>query len=80
MATVRITLPDDLVKELVSAGLLEPQVLEATLRDRLRATRIAKLRDLRAALRVDPIEAMTNDEVNAEIQAYRAGQRRASGS
>lgn len=80
MATVQITLPDDLAKDLADAGLLEPQVIEAILRDRLRAAHISNLGKLRAALRADPIEPMTNDEINAEIQAYRAEQRHASGS
>jgi DNA repair photolyase len=72
VATVRITLPDDLARELAEAGLLEPQVIESILRDRLRATRVADFGKLRAALRVDPLEPMTGDEINAEIEAYRA--------
>lgn len=80
MATVRITLPDDLAKDLVAAGLLEPQVIESILRDRLRATRIADFGKIRAALRANPPDPMTNEEINAEIEAYRAEQLRAAGS
>ena len=80
MATVRITLPDDLAQDLTKAGLLEPPVIEAMLRARLRATRIAAFGQIRATLLADPIEPMTNDEINAEITAYRVEQRRASGS
>jgi hypothetical protein len=79
VATVRITLPDDLAKDLAEAGLLEPQVIESILRDRLRATRIADFGKIRAALRVDPPEPMTGEEINAEIEAYRAEQLRAAG-
>ena len=54
VATVRITLPDDLARDLTEAGLLEPQVIESILRDRLRASRIADLRKIRATLRGAP--------------------------
>lgn len=79
VATVRITLPDDLARDLAEAGLLDPQVIESLLRDRLRATRIADFGTIRAALRANPPEPMTNEEINAEIAAYRAEQRRAAG-
>lgn len=80
VATVRITLPDDLARDLAEAGLLEPHVVEGILRDRLRATRVADLGTIRAALAANPPEPMTNEEINAEIAAYRAEQRRASGT
>jgi hypothetical protein len=80
VATVRITLPDDLARDLAEAGLLEPQVVESILRDRLRAARVADLGAIRAALTANPPEPMTNEEINAEIAAYRAEQRRAAGS
>lgn len=79
VATVRITLPDDLARDLAEAGLLEPQVIESILRDRLRATRVADLGTIRAALTANPPEPMTNEEINAEIAAYRAEQLRAAG-
>jgi hypothetical protein len=74
-----ITLPDDLARDLAEAGLLEPQVIESILRDRLRVTQVADLGTIRAALRANPPEPMTNEEINAEIAAYRAEQRRAAG-
>jgi DNA repair photolyase len=80
VTTVQMTLPDDLAQELATAGLLEPQVIEALPRDRLRAAHIANFAKMRAVLKADPIPPMTNDEINAEIHAYRAEQRRASGS
>ena len=79
MMTVQITLPDDLARDLAEIGLLEPQVIESILRDQLRATRITDFGKLRAKLRTDPLEPMTNDEINAEIEAYRAERRRAAG-
>jgi hypothetical protein len=79
VTTVQITLPDDLAQDLAEFGLLEPQVIENILRDRLRAARIADLGTIVSALEADPLEPMTNEEINAEIAAYRAEQRRASG-
>ena len=79
MAIVRITLPDDLARDLADSGLLEPQVIETILRDQLRATRVSDLATIRAALRANPLGPMTNEEINAEIEAYRAEQRRAAG-
>ena len=79
MAIVRIDLPDDLARELAESGLLEPALIETILRDQLRATRIKDLATVRAAQRINPLEPMTNDEINAEIEAYRAEQRRAAG-
>ena len=79
MTTVQITLPDDLARDLAASGLLEPQIIEAILRDRLRATRVADLAAIRATLKANPLAPMTNEEINAEIEAYRAEQRRATG-
>ena len=79
MATVQITLPDDLARDLAEAGLLEPQVIESILRDRLRAARVADFGTIRATLEANPAAPMTNEEINAEIAAYRAEQRRAAG-
>jgi hypothetical protein len=80
VTTVRITLPDDLPQELATAGLLEPRIIKAMLRDRLRAKHLANFAKMRAVLKADPIQPMTNDEINAEIHAYRAEQRHGSGS
>jgi hypothetical protein len=80
VTVVQITLPDDLAKDLAEAGLLESRVIEAILRDRLRTEHVANFAKIRAVLRADPIPPMTNDEINAEIHAYRAEQRRAADS
>jgi hypothetical protein len=79
MATVQITLPDDLARDLATSGLLEPQTLETILRDRLKATRIVDFSTLRTAIRANPAAPITNEEINAEIEAYRTEQRRETG-
>ncbi len=80
MTTVQITLPDQLAQEALRAGLLSPQKMEAILRERLRAERVEKLALARKALAADPLEPMTPQEIQTEIDAYRADVRRATGS
>jgi hypothetical protein len=80
MTKVQITLPDALAQEAMNAGLLAPQTIEHILRERLRADRIDRMQAARATLAAEKRAAMTPEEVNAEIAAYRAEQQRASGS
>jgi hypothetical protein len=80
MTTVRITLPDKLAREAEQAGLLDPAALEAILREQLRARRIERLKAARERLYGTPLPAMTSEEIQAEIDAYRAEQRRAAGT
>ena len=80
MATVQITIPDALAKEVAAAGLLEPGSIEAILRERLAAARIAKMQTAREKLTAAAMLPMTAEEIEAEIQAYRAERRRAAGA
>jgi hypothetical protein len=43
LTTVRITLPDELIREAKQAGLLPPELLEKWLRDQLKAQRLDQL-------------------------------------
>jgi hypothetical protein len=80
MTTVQITLPDSLAKEATAEGLLEPGSIEAILRERLAATRVAKMQATREKLAAAGPSPMTVEEIEAEIQAYRAERRRAAGA
>ena len=80
MTIVQITLPDALAQEVASAGLLAPEKIERILREQLRAERIERLQAARATLAAEPLAPMTPEEISAEIEAYRSGQRRAAGS
>lgn len=80
MTTVQITLPDALAQEAANAGLLTPEKIESLLRQRLRAERIERLQAARAKLVAEPLQPMTPEEIQAEVKAYRAEQRRATGS
>jgi len=71
--TVELTvaLPDSLVREAEASGLLIPQAVEALLREELRRRRINRLfheADQLSRLNLPPL---TEDEVEAEIQAVR---------
>jgi hypothetical protein len=79
MTHLEISLPDDLAREAAREGLLEPEPLERLLRERLRALRLARLAKARARLGDALPAAMTTEEIQAEIDAYRAEQRRAAG-
>lgn len=80
MTTVQITLPDQLAQEAQRAGLLAPERIEQMLREELRAERVERLKQARAALAAEPLPPMTPEEIQAEIDAYRTDTRRATGS
>ena len=80
MTTVQITLPDALAQEATKAGLLAPEKIERMLREGLRAERIERMKAARTTLAAEPLAPMTPEEISAEIDAYRAEQRRAAGS
>lgn len=75
MTQITLSLPDTLAQEARAAGLLTPQALEAMLRERLRNQRVGELfaaMDKMAALGGTP---MTEQEIQAEIEAARAERR-----
>jgi len=80
VTTIEINLPDALAAEASGAGLLAPEAIERLLRDKLAADRLSRFGEARAALATNPPEALTREEINQEISAYRQGQRLAAGS
>ena len=80
MTTVRITISDALAKEAAAEGLLESGSIEAILRERLAAARIARMQATRQKFSATGKPPMTAEEIEAEIKAYRAEQRRAPGA
>jgi hypothetical protein len=60
--------------------LLETGSIEAILRERLAAARIAKTQVTRQKLCATGTPPLTAEEIEAEIQAYRAERRRAAGA
>ena len=82
MTTLELTLnlPDQLAQEAQAAGLLTPEALERIVREALRNKRAQQLDKARDVLAANPIPPMTPEEIQAEIDAYRAQMRRATGS
>ena len=70
---LKITLPDSLLREAKSRGLLTPHGLEALLREEVQRRRVAQL--FEAADRAATLPPLTEAEVEAEIQAARAEKR-----
>ena len=80
MTTIEITLPDALAEEAKGAGLLSAEAIEDLLRTKLMADRLTRLQQARDLLSAQPVEAMTQQEINAEIKAYRQEHRLAARS
>ena len=76
--SLEIELPDTLAKQAKEAGLLEPDAVERMLREALLARRIESLAHARDVLAANPLPPMTPEEIQAEIDAYRADVRRAA--
>jgi len=72
---VKLELPDPLAKEAETMGLLEPQALQALLREAVRNRRIARLAEARRKIAAAGIPPMTMEEIQAEIKAYRTERR-----
>ena len=72
---LKLNLPDGLAKEAASMGLLDPDSLQALVRDAVRSRRIAKLPEARKKIAAAGIPPMTMEEIEAEIDADRAERR-----
>ena len=80
MTNIQLSLSDDIARAAAQEGLLTPEALELLLRERLRSLRLARLDAARGRLADPPAAPMTIEEIQAEIDAYRAEQRRAGGA
>jgi hypothetical protein len=78
IVNVEIQLPDMLAAQAQKAGLLEPAALERMVREALLAKRVQDLAETRERLAANPLPPMTPEEIQAEIDAYRAAVRRAA--
>ena len=75
MTELKVSLPDSLAKEAAQAGLLSATEIEKLLRDEIRRRTVNELfeaMDRMAAVEGPP---MTEDEIQAEIDAVRAARR-----
>jgi hypothetical protein len=76
--SVEIELPVRLATQAKKAGLLEPEALERMVREALLPKRVDDLTQAREVLGANPLPPITPEEIQAEIDAYRAGVRRAA--
>ena len=75
MATIQLTLPDDLAKKATEAGLLSADAIQEMLREQLLRRAGVSLREIRSRV---PREEMTPEieaEIAAAVQAYRVERR-----
>lgn len=75
MTNVTLSLPDTLAREARDAGLLTPEALEVMLRERLRKQRVDELFTAMDKMAALPGAPMTEEEIQAEIEAARAERR-----
>ena len=71
MATVEINLPDGLAREAKAQGLLSPEFIESLLREEVRRRRVDRLFADADKLAGFEATGLTEEEVEAEIQAAR---------
>lgn len=77
MAELVVNLPDELAQRAREAGLLTNEAIEALLREKLRAQAGEDLRAMVRKVADDGTPAMSEEEIQAEIDAYRAERRAA---
>jgi hypothetical protein len=75
MTTVHIDLPDQLVQQARSAGLLDPQKMEALLRSQLRREAFESLRAVHDRLPAEELTPETEQEIVDTVRGVR-GQHR----
>jgi hypothetical protein len=72
---LKLNLPDTLANEAKAAGLLNPESIERLLRAEVRRRRVDQLFEAADKLAALEQPTLTEDEVQAEIQAARAERR-----
>jgi hypothetical protein len=80
MTRIQIDLPDATAHAAQAAGLLTPDALNQLLSEALKSRSLDRLDAARQKLAFDPLPPMNEDEIQAEIAAYRAEKRAATRS
>ena len=75
-----LTLPDELASKPQAAGLLNSEAIEKLLREQLRKQAGEELRVMLNKVDASGIPPMSEDEIQAEIDAYRAERRARRGT
>ena len=82
MTTLELTLnlPDELANKAQAAGLLNSEAIEKLLREQLRKQAGEELRVMLNKVSASGTPPMSEDEIQAEVEAYRAQRRAQRGS
>lgn len=80
MTNIQISIPDHLAQEAQRAGLLSTISIEKLLREALRNEKINLMVQARSQIAADSLPLMSPEEIQAEIDAYRAETRYAASS
>jgi hypothetical protein len=75
MTELTVTLPDALAKEAAKEGLLTPEAISQMLREEIRRRSAAELFQAMDRMTAVPGEPMSEDEIQAEIDAVRRAAR-----
>jgi len=78
MATIQLTIPDDLAKKATEAGLLSADAIQEMLREQLLRRAGETLREIRSRVPREDITPAIEEEIAEAVQAYRV-ERRARG-
>ena len=74
MTELTVTLPDDLASKAQAAGLLSSEGIERALREALKREAGRKLLEIGKEMRASDIPPMTDEEMQAEVDAVRIEQ------
>ncbi len=69
---LRLNLPDRLAQEAEQMGLLDPDSLQSLLREAVRSRRLTQLTEARKRVAAAGIPPLDLDEIQAEVDTYRA--------
>ena len=75
MTELTVTLPDDLARKAREAGLLSPEGIERALRDALKREAGRKLLEIGQSMQAAKFPPMSEEEIQAEVDAVRAARR-----
>lgn len=72
---ITLNLPDELARRAQSEGLLSTQALQRMLEDTLRRVAGQRLLEIADRIRAAGIEPMSEEQIDAEVRAYRSDKR-----
>ncbi len=75
MTELTVTLPDELARKAEAAGILNAEGIERAIRDALKREAGRKLVEVAKSMQAADVAPMSEEEVQAEIDAVRAARR-----